>query len=143
VTDGDEVVAMPIVLQGRIAKGAGLAAPLHTRLRGMVLENAVGVELHPGTLNVQLTSRFPWEETDCLTVQLPDPRSYSLWSAGKLTPINDVRARLYPVVVEENYRAWVLRLDRSRASMRLVELISPVRLRDVLPSSTVVIKVGA
>lgn len=105
--------------------GRGIASRMHDRRIGPV-EDAVGCELYPGTLNVSLSRAFDWGATH-RQITVPDAADWNEldgeWRTGTL--------RLYPVAIN-GLAAWVMRLDRSRAPLSLVEIVAPVRLRDMV-----------
>jgi CTP-dependent riboflavin kinase len=104
--------------------GKGIASRMHTRRIGPV--EAITGPLRPGTLNLVLDRRFDWGAAHH-AVQVPDARDWSNLDGAWY----ESTARIYPVSVN-GLRAWVMHLDRSRASKRLVEIVAAVRLRDVL-----------
>ena len=106
--------------------GAGKAAVMHER-RGAAIADAVGVDVVPGTLNVMLNRPFDW--AGAKVVPMPDAVSWSALDGPWLTST----ARIKRVEVG-GVEAWALRMERSRAPDRLLELVAPVRLRDAITS---------
>jgi CTP-dependent riboflavin kinase len=110
--------------------GKGIASRMHARRIGPV--EAITGPLYPGTLNLVLDRRFDWGMAHH-AVRIPDARDWSNLDGAWY----ESAARIYPVTVN-GLGAWVMRLDRSRASKRLVEIVASVRLRDVVLSPVLV-----
>lgn len=104
--------------------GTGKATIMHER-RGQALGAAVGHPLVPGTLNVVLDRPLDW--SGATEHVIPDAVSWSNLDG----PWNSTPVRLKPVVIGGE-AAWAFRPLRSNAPANLVELLSCVRLRDVV-----------
>lgn len=111
--------------------GTGIASRMHDRRIGPV-ERLVGVPLHRGTLNLTLDRPFDWA-AEHVTLTLPDAKDWQDLDGEWF----ESPARVSPVLVGY-HAAWAMRLDRSSAPANLIEVVAPVRLRDVVETLCIV-----
>lgn len=112
--------------KGVVKSGAGGATKAFTynnNRRICELNDALGVEPIPGSMNVFLDEPFKWESGYYRIAMLDvKDRSKGLDSEWGLRPL-----RLYPVSVN-NQKAWVMRFEGEKYPLNFVELISDKKL---------------
>lgn len=118
----------------RPLNGTGKATIMHAR-RGPTVEEHVGVQIVPGTLNASLDRPFDW--SGAAEIPIPDAVSWSDLGGEWFTST----ARIQPVTIA-GIPAWAMRLERSRAPMTLVELVSDARLRDRIHDWPATLEIG-
>lgn len=120
-----------MIYRARMVNGTGIASRMHDR-RIDPIQQYVGACLHRGTLNLSLDKPFDWAAPhEAITV--PDAKNWQDLDG----PWFESVARVYPVLVGYQ-RAWVMRLDRSSAPANTIEVVAPVRLRDVVETHCIV-----
>jgi len=122
---------------GLITHGAGGATPAFTYAddrRRRELATLTGELPFPGSLNVRLTRAFDWTLPHITGAVLDVVNRRS----GLNSPWVHRTARLYPVTVN-GHNAWVFRFDGDTYPESFVELIAPIKLRDVLDGLSVML----
>jgi CTP-dependent riboflavin kinase len=114
-------------IRGIVQDGEGDAS-VRIKEHADVYEAWTGMKLFPGSLNVLLEEKFDWDDASVA----PFKRIHSLIPNGGnrdicLVPceISNDRGRVYGF-------AWATTLAASDADYRVLEIITSVRLRDVL-----------
>jgi CTP-dependent riboflavin kinase len=113
-----------VIYQARAVDGVGRATRMHAR-RGPALSRLLGADLFPGTLNLRLDRPFLWKGAK--PVPVPDALDWGDLDGDWI----ESQAMIQPVTLS-GVSAWAMRLHRSRAPADLVEVLSEVRLRDVV-----------
>lgn len=123
--------------QGRLVRGAGGASMAALHNGGARLdeyESVLGFRPYPGTLNLMLDRNFRWDEP-CLRVVTLDVERRK---QGPNTPWVPKPASVYRVDVG-GHDAVIFRHDNERYRLNFVEVLAPIRLRDVIVGSTVTV----
>lgn len=121
------------VMQGG-AGGATKAFEYDGDRRIAEMESILGARPVPGSLNVQLAEPFEWDR-GYLRAQVLDVQDRA---AGLNSAWAPRWARFYPLTIDE-VPAWAFRFEGERYDRKFLELIAPVRLRDVLTGPKVTI----
>lgn len=117
--------------QAQAVSGAGGATPAFEyagERRKAEIEKALGFWPFPGSLNLEVSQPFNWDE-DYYRAQLLDVKQRGRGLDGEWAPR---WARFYPVEIEGN-DACAIRFEGEGYRANFVELIAPKKLRDALP----------
>lgn len=124
---------------GKIEGGAGGATKAFEYQDGRrikEIDDALGFATFPGSLNMKLTTPFDWGR-DYFRSQILDVETRS---KGFDSPWVKRWARFYPVMVNQ-WPAYVMRFEgEENYPLNFVEVISSVRLRDMIKSEEVTLE---